>query len=41
MTKNEIKRIEELLNFIQDKVEDVYAAETAKAIKKYLDEVKN
>lgn len=40
MTRQEMERIEKLLNFIQDKVEDVYAEETQAAIDRYLKEIK-
>lgn len=39
MTNKEKERIEKLLNFIQDKVEGVYADETQKAIDRYLKEI--
>lgn len=39
MTTAEKERIKKLLDFIQDKVEDVYAKETQKAIDRYLKEI--
>lgn len=39
MTKNEIERIKNLLDYIQDKVEDVYKKETQKAIDRYIKEI--
>lgn len=40
MTTKEKERIANLLEFLQDKVEDVYAKETRKAIDRYLEEIK-
>lgn len=39
MTSVEKERIKNLLDYIQDKVEDVYAEETQKAIDRYLEEI--
>lgn len=41
MTRQEKERIKNLLAFIQDKVEDVYAEETQRAIDRYLEEIEN
>jgi hypothetical protein len=38
--KIDIKELEKFLNYLQDKVEDCYKAETEKAIKEYLKELK-
>lgn len=40
MTKTELKELERFLDFLQDKVENVYADETAKAIENFLDRAK-
>ena len=40
MTKQEIKKLEQFLEYIQDKVEDCYKKETELAIKDYLKEIK-
>lgn len=41
MTKNELKELEIFLNFLQDKVEDVYENETERAIERFIDRAKN
>jgi len=38
--KVDIKDLENLLNYLQDKVEDCYKSETQRAIKEYLAEIK-
>ena len=40
MAKEQIQEIENLLNFIQDKVESVYSKETQRAIDRYLERIK-
>jgi hypothetical protein len=39
-TNINLKELEKFLNYLQDKVEDCYKAETEKAIKEYLKELK-
>lgn len=41
MTKNELKELEIFLNFLQDKVDEVYSKETQRAIERFLDRAKN
>lgn len=38
--KINIEELESFLNYLQDKIEDCYKAETEKAIKEYLKELK-
>lgn len=41
MTKNEIKEVENFIDYMQDKVDEVYKKETQRAVDRFLKRIKN